>query len=47
MVVYELVVIFFGVLIPVLVGYFIYQYGKNRGRLQEMKRQLKEREEGR
>ncbi len=40
----ELLLIF-GILILVIIPiYFIYKYGKNKGRLQEMERQINDRE---
>ena len=41
----EIIIMFVGVLILIIPIYFIYKYGKNKGRLQEMERQIKDREQ--
>jgi hypothetical protein len=39
----ELILIFFVIiLIPCMIIYFIYRYAKNKGRLQEMEKRLKD-----
>ena len=40
----EIIVVLVGLVIPVAVIYFIYKYAKNKGRLEEIERQRREKE---